>query len=158
MFFAVEDTVTVLNEFLDFQESVRAVHDSSVELLTGLRWVKGEEFWMAPTYRRNSCVVSFMAFGTHESAAAAAEFELHSRALQEIGLRNRGRPHFGKRSSPSYFNHSSLRRVLPQLDRFAALRDKLDPKRQFLNEHLEQLLYRPSQEDEEEELGDREEP
>lgn len=147
----------MLNEFLDFQDSVRAVHDPSVELLIGLRWVKGEEFWMAPTYQRNSCVISFMAFGTHESAAAAAEFELHSRALQEIGLRYRGRPHFGKRSSSDLYNHSTLRRVLPRLDRFAALRDKLDPKRQFLNQHLEQLLYHPSQEDEEEELGDREE-
>jgi hypothetical protein len=94
-----------------------------------------------------------MAFGTHESAAAAAEFERYSRALQEIGLRHRGRPHFGKRSSSDLYNHSTLRRVLPQLDRFAALRDSLDPRRQFLNEHLQRLLY-PG--DKEEEL-DREE-
>ncbi len=65
------------------------------------------------------------------------EFESYFRAVEAIMDEYGGRPHWGKRH---YQSAATLRPRYPGWDRFAAVRDRLDPRRKFENEYLRRVL------------------
>jgi FAD-linked oxidoreductase len=65
------------------------------------------------------------------------EFESYFRAVEAIMDEYGGRPHWGKRH---YQSASTLRPRYPGWDRFAAVRERLDPERKFENEYLRRVL------------------
>eukprot|EP00455_Lapot_gusevi_P019685 TRINITY_DN209_c0_g1_i3.p1 TRINITY_DN209_c0_g1~~TRINITY_DN209_c0_g1_i3.p1 ORF type:complete len:435 (+),score=145.46 TRINITY_DN209_c0_g1_i3:43-1347(+) len=136
-FVPFEHTQDMLNEWTAYLNSYRSKHNKKVELLTGLRWVAADASWMSPMYKRNVAVFSLMTYGTHDSAAAAKEFSLHSHALEEIGLKYKGRPHWGKMH---YLTANTLEKLYPKFSAFTDLRDELDPTGTFLNTYLCRVL------------------
>lgn len=65
------------------------------------------------------------------------EFEGYFRSVEAIMDEYGGRPHWGKRH---YQTAATLRPRYPGWDRFAAVRDRLDPGRKFENEYLRRVL------------------
>ena len=65
------------------------------------------------------------------------EFESYFRAVEAIMDEYGGRPHWGKRH---YQSAATLGPRYPGWDRFAAVRDRLDPDRKFENEYLRRVL------------------
>jgi L-gulonolactone oxidase len=65
------------------------------------------------------------------------EFESFFRAVEAIMDEYGGRPHWGKRH---YQTAATLRSRYPGWDRFAAVRERLDPERKFENEYLRRVL------------------
>jgi L-gulono-1,4-lactone dehydrogenase len=65
------------------------------------------------------------------------EYESYFRAAETIMDEYEGRPHWGKRH---YQSAATLRPRYPGFDRFAAVRDRLDPERKFENDYLRRVL------------------
>jgi L-gulonolactone oxidase len=65
------------------------------------------------------------------------EFESYFRAVEAIMEEYGGRPHWGKRH---YQTAETLRPRYPGWDRFAAVRERLDPERKFENDYLRRVL------------------
>ena len=65
------------------------------------------------------------------------EFESYFRGVETIMDEYEGRPHWGKRH---YQSAATLRPRYPGFDRFLAVRDRLDPERNFENDYLRRVL------------------
>jgi L-gulono-1,4-lactone dehydrogenase len=65
------------------------------------------------------------------------EFETYFRAVEAIMDEYEGRPHWGKRH---YQTEATLRPRYPGWDRFAEIRESLDPERRFENDYLRRVL------------------
>jgi len=65
------------------------------------------------------------------------EFETYFRAVEAIMDEYEGRPHWGKRH---YQTEATLRPRYPEWDRFAEIRERLDPERRFENDYLRRVL------------------
>jgi L-gulonolactone oxidase len=65
------------------------------------------------------------------------EFETYFRAVEAIMDDYEGRPHWGKRH---YQTEATLRPRYPEWDRFAEIRERLDPERRFENDYLRRVL------------------
>ncbi len=94
------------------------------------RYVKGDDAWLSPFYRRDSCSI----------AIHAAYGEAHDYLLSEIGpifRRYGGRPHWGKLHALSAKELSAL---YPRWKDFQVVRERLDPRGRMLNPHLRSLF------------------
>lgn len=94
------------------------------------RYVKGDDIWLSPFYRRDSVSISIHQFHKQDYHAV---FDLVEPILQKY----QGRPHWGKLHS---MNAALLRDLYPKWDDFMALRQQLDPNQKWLNPHLKQLF------------------
>jgi L-gulonolactone oxidase len=65
------------------------------------------------------------------------EFETYFRAVEAIMDEYEGRPHWGK---SHYQSAATLRPRYPEWDRFAEIRERLDPQRRFENDYLRRVL------------------
>ena len=65
------------------------------------------------------------------------EWEPYFRAVEAIMDGYEGRPHWGKRH---FQTAATLAPRYPGWDRFAAVRDRLDPGRKFTNAYVERVL------------------
>jgi FAD-linked oxidoreductase len=66
------------------------------------------------------------------------EFETYFRAVEAIMDEYDGRPHWGKRH---YQTAATLRPRYPEWDRFAEIRERLDPERRFENDYTRRVLF-----------------
>jgi len=66
------------------------------------------------------------------------EFETYFRAVEQVMDEYDGRPHWGKRH---YQTAATLRARYPEWDRFAEIRDRLDPERRFENDYTRRVLF-----------------
>ena len=95
-----------------------------------LRWIRGESAYLSPMYGRDSVSISVSGELKHDWLGF---LEAVDETLRPWGPR----PHWGKQ----YFLDSARTRELyPELDRFLEVREQLDPKRLFLNDHLAGVL------------------
>lgn len=94
------------------------------------RYVKGDDIWLSPFYRRDSVSISIHQFHKQDYHAV---FDLVEPILQKY----QGRPHWGKLHSMSA---ASLRDLYPKWDDFIRLRQQLDPQQKWLNPYLKQLF------------------
>lgn len=94
------------------------------------RFVKADDAWLSPFYRRDSCSI----------AVHAAHGEAYDYLMSEIGPVFRkfaGRPHWGKLHN---FSSAELAALYPRWKDFQALRQQLDPRGRMLNPHLRALF------------------
>lgn len=94
------------------------------------RYVKGDDIWLSPFYRRDSVSISIHQFYKQDYRVV---FDL----VEPILKKYQGRPHWGKLHSMSA---ASLRNLYPKWDDFMALRQQLDPHQKWLNPYLKQLF------------------
>lgn len=86
-----------------------------------IRFVRADDGWMSPAYGADTCQVGAY---TTDGPECSPYFDAFWDVMRPLGAR----PHWGKE-----FDHdvTELRPLYPHFDRFAALRDALDPDRVF---------------------------
>jgi L-gulono-1,4-lactone dehydrogenase len=95
-----------------------------------VRFSAPDDGFLSTAHARDTCYIAVHQY-------AGMEFETYFRAVEEIMNDYAGRPHWGKRH---YLTAETLRYRYPQWDRFAAVRDRLDPGRTFLNDYTRRVL------------------
>ena len=95
-----------------------------------VRFAAGDDALLSTAHGRDTCYVAVHQF-------QRMEFETFFRAAEEIFDDFGGRPHWGKRH---YAGAATLAGRYPQWERFAAVRDRLDPDRVFANDYTRRVL------------------
>ena len=92
-----------------------------------IRWVKEDDIWLSPTYKRNAV---YVALHCYHKAFVAEYFN----DVEQLAQQFEGRPHWGKMHSAK---HTYLQKVYEKWDDFLNLRAETDPDKLFINPHLE---------------------
>ncbi|MFT4047961.1 MAG: D-arabinono-1,4-lactone oxidase [Solimonas sp.] len=110
----------------------RVVHklDFRIHIPIEIRFVRGDDAWLSPQYRRDSVCIALPAYGDRPHADYYA-------AATELFDRVEGRPHWGSAHDKTV---SDLAPLYPRFDDFRRLRDELDPRGLFLNPHVARLF------------------
>jgi FAD-linked oxidoreductase len=95
-----------------------------------VRFSAPDEAFLSTAHGRDTCYIAVHQF-------IGMEYEHYFRAVEEIMNDYAGRPHWGKRH---YQTAATLRERYPDWDRFAAVRDRLDPHRVFGNDYTRRVL------------------
>jgi len=95
-----------------------------------VRFSAPDDSFLSTAHGRDTCYIAVHQY-------TGMEFESYFRAVEEIMDEYAGRPHWGKRH---YQSAATLRGRYPDWDRFAAVRDRLDPNRVFLNDYTRRVL------------------
>ena len=95
-----------------------------------MRFVAGDDAFLSPAHERDSCYIAVHQY-------RGMEFESYFRAVEAIMDALGGRPHWGKRH---YQSAATLRPRYLQWDRFAAVRERVDPQRLFQNDYTRRVL------------------
>jgi L-gulonolactone oxidase len=95
-----------------------------------VRFSAPDEAFLSTAYGRETCYIAVHQY-------RGMEFETFFRAVEEIMDSYQGRPHWGKRH---YQRASTLRERYPDWDRFQAVRARLDPEGQFVNDYTRRVL------------------
>jgi FAD-linked oxidoreductase len=138
----VTDRRTKFNEMeyhLPFEEGARALAEI-IELIEKrfpevyfpieVRSVKGDDFWLSPFYRRDTCSIA-VHHGAGENPAA---FFL---AAEAVFRRRGGRPHWGKMHN---LTAQDLAAVYPRFKDAMEIRRELDPDNRFVSPYIATLL------------------
>lgn len=99
-----------------------------------VRFTAGDDAFLSTAHGRETCYVAIHQY-------LGMEYETYFRAVEQIMDGFGGRPHWGKRH---YQSAAALRERYPEWDRFAAVRDELDPDRRFENDYTRRVLGRAS--------------
>jgi L-gulonolactone oxidase len=94
------------------------------------RFVAADDAYLSPSNGRATAYVAAHVY-------RGMEHETYFRAVEAIMREYDGRPHWGKRH---YRTAADLAPSYPDWDRFAAVRDRLDPRRRFRNDYVERVL------------------
>ncbi|BBX82387.1 D-arabinono-1,4-lactone oxidase [Mycolicibacterium aubagnense] len=121
-------------------ESVGAAFDEVRSLIAERGWRIGfpievraaaaDENWLSTAYGRRSAYVAVHRYVRDDPTEYFA-------AVEQIMRRYDGRPHWGKMHGRTA---ADLRDSYPRFDDFLAVREKLDPRRTFANDYLQQVL------------------
>jgi L-gulono-1,4-lactone dehydrogenase len=95
-----------------------------------VRFAAGDDAFLSTAHKRDTCYIAVHQY-------TGMEFETFFRTVEAIMDEFVGRPHWGKRH---YQTAGTLRERYPEWDRFAAVRDRLDPNRVFLNDYTRRVL------------------
>jgi len=95
-----------------------------------MRFSAPDDAFLSTAHGRETCYIAVHQY-------TGMEFETYFRAVEAIMDEYAGRPHWGKRH---YQTAATLRDRYPDWDRFAAVRDRLDPDRVFLNDYTRRVL------------------
>lgn len=122
------------------RENARAAIDRVIELVRRrnlpvsfpieVRFSAADDSFLSTAQGRETCYIAVHQY-------TGMEFETYFRAVEEIMDDYNGRPHWGKRH---YQTAATLRDRYEHWDRFAAVRDRLDPDRVFLNDYTRRVL------------------
>lgn len=94
------------------------------------RFVKGDDIWLSPAYKRDSAVIAVHMF-------KGMPDEKYFQAMEEILQRYEGRPHWGKKHT---FTKEQAEKSYPKWTEFLKLRALFDPYDTFLNPYLHRLF------------------
>ncbi len=97
-----------------------------------VRFGAADDAFLSMSAGRDSCYVAVHAY-------RGMEFETYFRAVEAIMTSYSGRPHWGKRH---YRSAGNLAGLYPEWERFAAVRQRLDPRRVFTNDYVDRVLGR----------------
>jgi L-gulonolactone oxidase len=120
----------------DGAEAVRAVFDLverrrlPVLFPLEVRFGAPDDAFLSSAAGRETCYIAVHVY-------RGMEFETYFRGVEAIMASYGGRPHWGKRH---YRSAADLARLYPDWDRFAAVRDRLDPGRLFANDYTDRVL------------------
>ncbi|MEZ5924457.1 MAG: D-arabinono-1,4-lactone oxidase [Hyphomicrobiaceae bacterium] len=95
-----------------------------------VRFVKADDAWLSPNYRRDSIVISV-------SGIPGTDYWPYLEASDAVFAEFAGRPHWGKLH---FMTARRMADLFPEYARFAALRRRLDPKGLFLNPHFRSMF------------------
>lgn len=94
------------------------------------RYVKGDDIWMSMFQGRDTCSIS-----VHQYYDLS--YQDYFSQVEQVFLKYDGRPHWGKLHN---LNHHQLSKKYPHMKDFLEVRQSLDPKGKFLNDHLRSIF------------------
>jgi len=94
------------------------------------RYIKAEEAWISPFYRRDSISIAVHRYFEEDFSALI-------KAIEPILQKYNGRPHWGKINT---FTETQCRNAYPNWQEFLAIRKEYDPEGKFLNPYLKRLF------------------
>ncbi|MCJ8321372.1 MAG: FAD-binding protein [Colwellia sp.] len=94
------------------------------------RYVKADNIWLSPFYQRDSCAISCHNF--HDK-----DYQKYFAAIEPIFWKYDGRPHWGKIHTLTAKEQSAR---YPMFNEFLKVRQVMDPKNIFTNEHINSVL------------------
>jgi len=97
-----------------------------------VRFAAGDDAFLSTAHGRETAYVAVHTY-------RGMEFESYFRAVEAIMASYGGRPHWGKRH---YRTAAELAELYPDWQRFAAVRDRLDPAGLFANDYTDRVLGR----------------
>jgi L-gulonolactone oxidase len=121
---------------VDALRAVRALVEDgglAVSFPFEMRFVAPDDAFLSPAGGRETCYIASHMF-------EGMEYEPFMRGVEEIMDGFGGRPHWGKRH---FQTAETLRPRYPEWDRFAAVRDRLDPRGRFANDYVRRVLGPP---------------
>uniref|UniRef100_A0A0G4F778 FAD-binding PCMH-type domain-containing protein n=1 Tax=Chromera velia CCMP2878 TaxID=1169474 RepID=A0A0G4F778_9ALVE len=141
LFFPVEKSLDAFKEFIQRIWSLSDLHRNYVRVQVMMRYVSADPVsYMSPEYERTTGVISLIVSGTRAGPGDLREFQLWSAVLQSIGEKYGARFHWGKKYIISPYTKFYLSLVYPKLDEFLQIREDMDPKGIFLNQHLKEMF------------------
>ncbi|WP_116126801.1 D-arabinono-1,4-lactone oxidase [Lewinella sp. IMCC34183] len=126
-FVARTDAVAALRALRGLSERI-----APLLLVSEVRTIKADEFWMSPAYQRDSVALHFT-WKQDEEAVRALLPAIES-ALAPFDVR----PHWGKVFT---VEADTLRQRYPKFDDFVALARRYDPAGAFRNDYLDRTVY-----------------
>ncbi|CAH0118143.1 L-gulono-1,4-lactone dehydrogenase [Paenibacillus sp. CECT 9249] len=94
------------------------------------RYVKGDDIWLSPAYRRDSAYIAVHMY-------RGMPYERYFACLEEIFQHHGGRPHWGKMHT---MRAERLAAAYPMWNEFLRIREGLDPQGMFVNSYLSELI------------------
>jgi L-gulonolactone oxidase len=101
-----------------------------VTVPTEIRFCAADDLWLSPAYDREVCYIGAYTTGIDFARPYYAAFEPAMKALD-------GRPHWGKQIA---ITREEARAMYPMFDRFAEIRERLDPTGTFANAMIRSLF------------------
>lgn len=95
-----------------------------------IRWVKSDDIWISPAYKRESV---YIAFHTYKKAPLPKYFQ----DMQEIAMEYNCRPHWAKMHT---LENEYFAKVYPKWEDFKTLRQRLDPNGVFLSPYMKRIF------------------
>ena len=122
----VEYAAQVLHELRKMIEE----NHLKVNFVVEVRFVKGDQIWLSPAYRRDSCYIGGYLYGDKRWTAY---FGLFEKLMKKFD----GRPHWGKEFTSSLHDFGKM---YERLADFVGLKNELDPQGVFQNRLLKEIL------------------
>lgn len=94
------------------------------------RYVKEDDIWLSPAYKRNAAYIAVHMY-------KGMEFQPYFDAIEEIFQHYNGRPHWGKMHT---MTANKLAERYPKMENFLHIREELDPDGMLLNSYLRRLF------------------
>lgn len=118
--------IEALTEFKDWLEA----SDIDVHFPVEFRFVKGDDAYLSPSYRRDTAYIAVHMY-------RGMEYKRYFEGAEAIFKRYEGRPHWGKLHTRTAEELSTL---YPKWGEFQRIRRELDPGELFLNSYLNGLF------------------
>jgi len=121
-----EHGVNCLREILD------TIKKQNIDVIFPMevRYIKADDIWLSPFFQRDSCAISCHNF--HDK-----DYKKYFAAIEPIFLKYDGRPHWGKIHT---LTAKDQRARYPKFDEFLKVRQAMDPKNIFTNDHINTVL------------------
>jgi L-gulonolactone oxidase len=117
------------------EEALRALkalaEHHRVNMTDGIRYTKGDDFFMSPAYGRDTAYVAAYTGYTEDADRFLKEAE---QMLHDV---YGGRPHLGKET---FLSPEQIREAFPDWERYDAIRRELDPNNTFENAFIKRLF------------------
>lgn len=128
----MEYTVPAEDGLTCFREVLNTIKEKDINVIFPIeyRYVGEDDVWLSQFYQRAGASISVHNFHDKPYLPYFAEMEA-------IFDRYQGRPHWGKVHTKTEQEFAAL---YPKWEEFKALRQRLDPNRRFINEHLESIF------------------
>ncbi len=128
----MEYTVPAEDGLACFREVLNTIKEKDIDIVFPIeyRYVGEDDIWLSQFYQRAGASISVHNFHDKPYMPYFAEMEA-------IFDRYQGRPHWGKLHTKTEQEFSAL---YPKWEEFKKVRDRLDPRRRFINEHLENIF------------------
>lgn len=128
----MEYTVPAEDGLACFRDVLNTIKEKDIDIIFPIeyRYVGEDDIWLSQFYQRAGASISVHNFHDKPYLPYFAEME-------SIFDRYEGRPHWGKVHTKTEPEFAAL---YPQWEAFKKVRQRLDPKRRFINEHLEKIF------------------
>ena len=104
--------------------------DSDVIFPIEYRYIKADDIWLSPFFQRDACAISCHNF--HDK-----DYKKYFALLEPIFRKYQGRPHWGKLHTLTAQQQAEN---YPKFDEFLRVRQAMDPRGIFANQHIKQVL------------------
>ncbi len=105
-------------------------HNIDVIFPIEVRYIQADDIWLSPFYQQNCCAISCHNF--HDK-----DYKKYFAIIEPIFWKYQGRPHWGKIHT---LTAKEQRARYPKFDDFLKVRQEMDPKNIFTNDHINTVL------------------